>query len=101
MNPHCRPKQAKAAIDKVFDQCFEDTAPFDRWAPYRDVCGRNKCAQSSALPPDACALCWSLVCRRKLWRFIACAQDTVMWAGLGFRVSFVSSSCDSGVAEKF
>lgn len=30
MNPHCGPKMAKAAVDKVFDQCFKDTAPFDR-----------------------------------------------------------------------
>lgn len=32
MNPHCGPKKAKAAIDRVFDRCFADTAPFDRCA---------------------------------------------------------------------
>lgn len=31
MNPHCaRPGQAKHAVEKVFDACFKDTAPFDR-----------------------------------------------------------------------
>jgi inner membrane protease ATP23 len=31
MNPHCaRPGQAKQAVEKVFDACFKDTAPFDR-----------------------------------------------------------------------
>lgn len=31
MNPHCaRPGQAKQAVEKVFDACFQDTAPFDR-----------------------------------------------------------------------
>ena len=31
MNPSCKaPLQAKQAVDKVFDSCFADTAPFDR-----------------------------------------------------------------------
>lgn len=31
MNPHCmRPGQAKAAVERAFVSCFEDTAPFDR-----------------------------------------------------------------------
>lgn len=30
MNPYCQGKAAKAAVDKVFDSCFADTAPFDR-----------------------------------------------------------------------
>lgn len=31
MNPHCKlPGMAKHAVDKAFEQCFADTAPFDR-----------------------------------------------------------------------
>ncbi|KAK9915854.1 hypothetical protein WJX75_005171 [Coccomyxa subellipsoidea] len=31
MNPHCRgPGRAKQAVDNAFEQCFADTAPFDR-----------------------------------------------------------------------
>ena len=31
MNPNCSaPGQAKAAVKRQFDQCFADTAPFDR-----------------------------------------------------------------------
>ena len=30
MNPRCKNKEeAKAAVDAVFAQCFEDTRPFD------------------------------------------------------------------------
>ena len=29
MNPRCRTKQAKAAVDEVFEQCFRDTRPYD------------------------------------------------------------------------
>lgn len=30
MNPCCSDVAAKAAVEKVFDRCFRDTAPFDR-----------------------------------------------------------------------
>jgi inner membrane protease ATP23 len=30
MNPYCGGAKAAAAVDKVFDSCFADTAPFDR-----------------------------------------------------------------------
>ena len=30
MNPSCTGPRARAAIDKVYDVCFQDTAPFDR-----------------------------------------------------------------------
>lgn len=32
MNPHCR-YTAKAAVDRAFERCFADTAPFDRIPP--------------------------------------------------------------------
>ena len=31
MNPHCKlPGMAKRAVDRAFERCFADTAPFDR-----------------------------------------------------------------------
>mmetsp|Transcript_5842 Transcript_5842/g.8994 ORF Transcript_5842/g.8994 Transcript_5842/m.8994 type:complete len:177 (+) Transcript_5842:67-597(+) len=30
MNPSCPPEKAKEAVDKAWDVCFADTAPFDR-----------------------------------------------------------------------
>ncbi|BDA44145.1 mitochondrial inner membrane protease ATP23 [Coccomyxa sp. Obi] len=31
MNPHCKgPGRAKQAVEQTFEQCFADTAPFDR-----------------------------------------------------------------------
>jgi Peptidase M76 family len=53
MNPHCGPKKAKAAVDKVFDQCFADTAPFDRCgatSPQRHVPQASWIARDSSMP---------------------------------------------------
>ncbi len=30
MNPACSGAKARRAVDKVYDTCFKDTAPFDR-----------------------------------------------------------------------
>ena len=30
MNPYCKGRRARDAVNRVFEPCFKDTAPFDR-----------------------------------------------------------------------
>ena len=42
MNPSCSSQwKARAAVDRVFDRCFADTAPFDRCALAALGCARG------------------------------------------------------------
>lgn len=53
MNPGCSSRyKARAAIDRVFDRCFADTAPFDRCPhspPVLSTCPIRPCFPSCSL----------------------------------------------------
>ena len=62
MNPHCGPKKARAAVDKVFGRCFADTAPFDRYAVMSTELGARCCVAALGFQLGPVALCIKTVC---------------------------------------
>ena len=62
MNPHCGPRKARAAVDKVFDRCFADTAPFDRYVIVSAELGARCRMSALVFQVGPVALCIETVC---------------------------------------